>query len=130
MRRGKQAKIYTHITQSLTQTKRDRNAAFVGLEWRGLARATDRIEWFVVGTEAKVKRLVAGAGSRRGRMEEEVGIEVRGRMGRGGLKGWFIGGVLLLGWVVERGEWGEGGVGVSGGKGERDTEEEESESGG
>lgn len=55
--------------------------------------AADVIECFVSGTGTRVKRLVLGEtekGVREG-MEEGmgVGIEVRGRMGRGGLKGSF-----------------------------------------
>lgn len=79
------------------------------------------IESFVVGTGARVKRalVVVGGGGVREDGAEGMGIEVRGRMGRGGLKGsFFLSSLLFLfGWVslvqdslgkVERG-WEVGG---------------------
>lgn len=58
------------------------------------------IEAFVVGTGARVKRalgVVVGGGGVRGDGAEGMGIEVRGRMGRGGLKGSFFVRSLVLG---------------------------------
>jgi len=53
--------------------------------------AADVIERFLIGTGAKVTRAVSGEEERKEGSEGgeggEMGIEVRGRMGRGGLKG-------------------------------------------
>jgi len=61
------------------------------LEWKILSKvglAADVIESFVLGMGTKLERSVAGVGVREGKGEGEM--EVRGRMGRGGLKGSFL----------------------------------------
>lgn len=75
--------------------------------------AADVIERFLVGTGARVTRAVSREGDRKAGSEEakggRVGIEVRGRMGRGGLKGSFcfsLVGVWVCVWWAKRERWG------------------------
>lgn len=74
--------------------------------------AADVIERFLVGTGARVTRAVSGEGDRKEGSEEakggKVGIEVRGRMGRGGLKGSFCFSLVCVVcvWWGKRERWG------------------------